>query len=182
MTGGGDGRAHDVFVSCAADGLGWAEWIAAALEGAGHRVTLGAWDEVPGTHRVSWLDGVTQRARRTIAVVSDGYLDSPAVSAEWGAAWSPRIMDGERRLLVARVTDRSIPGLLGQLVPIDLVGRSPLAARALLLAAVRGEAGQVEAVPAVEGGPAVEDGPVEVGRGETARGRTPSSPGPGELG
>ncbi len=151
-------------MSCAADGLGWAEWIAGALEGAGHRVTLGAWDEVPGTHRVSWLDGVTQRARRTIAVVSDGYLDSPAASAEWGAAWSPRIMDGERRLLVARVTDRSIPGLLGQLVPIDLVGRSPLAARALLLAAVRGEAGQVEAAP---GRTPSTGGPVEGGEGRS---------------
>ncbi len=107
---------------------------------------------------------MTQRARRTIAVVSDGYLDSPAASAEWGAAWSPRVMDGERRLLVARVTDRSIPGLLGQLVPIDLVGRSPLAARALLLAAVRGEAGPVEAAP---GRTPSTVGPVEGGEGRS---------------
>ncbi|WP_236706631.1 toll/interleukin-1 receptor domain-containing protein, partial [Frankia sp. ACN1ag] len=140
-------------MSYAEDGLSWAEWIAGALESAGHRVTLEAWDAVPGTHRVSWLDGVTQRARRTIAVVSDGYLDSSAASAEWGAAWSPRVLDGERRLLVARVTDRPIPGLLGQLVPIDLVGRSRWAAQTVLLAAVRGEAGRVEA------------GQVEVGDG-----------------
>ncbi|WP_256789328.1 FxSxx-COOH system tetratricopeptide repeat protein [Frankia sp. AvcI1] len=145
-------------MSCAADGLGWAEWIAATLEDAGHRVQLGAWDAVPGTHRVSWLDGVTRRASHTIAVVSDGYLDSPTAPAEWGAAWSPRIMGGERRLLVARVTDRPIPGLLGQLVPIDLIGRSPLAAQTMLLAATRGEA------------PPGEAGRGAVGWGETARG------------
>ncbi|MCL9793562.1 tetratricopeptide repeat protein [Frankia sp. AgKG'84/4] len=153
-------------MSCAEDGLGWAEWIAATLEDAGLRVRLGAWDVVPGTHRPSWLDGVTRQARHMVAVVSDGYLDSAAARAEWGAAWSPRILDGERRLVVARVTDRPVPGLLGQLVPIDLVGRSPLAAQTMLLAAVRGEGA----------------------RGETSSGRMPDRPGsaggalfPGEL-
>ncbi|SNQ48130.1 conserved hypothetical protein [Frankia canadensis] len=139
MTGGGGGRAVDVFVSCAEDGRGWAKWITATLEEAGYLVRLDAWDVVPGTHLPSWLNEVTQQARRTIAVVSDGYLDSATAPAEWGAAWSPRIADGERRLLVARVADRPIPGLLGQLVPIDLVGRSPLAAQTMLLAAVRSE-------------------------------------------
>jgi tetratricopeptide (TPR) repeat protein len=153
VTGGGEGRALDVFVSCAEDGLAWAEWIAATLEDAGHRVRLGAWDVVPGTHRLSWLDGAARQARHTIAVASDGYLDSATAPAEWGAAWSPRIMDGERRLLVARVTGRPISGLLGQLVPIDLVGRNPLAARTMLLAAVRGDAGPVETRP-VEMSPA----------------------------
>jgi tetratricopeptide (TPR) repeat protein len=142
VTDGGGGRTLDVFVSCAQDGLGWAEWIAATLKSAGREVRLGAWDVVPGTHRVAWLDGVTRQARQTIAVVSDGYVDSPLASAEWGAAWSPRVLDGERRLLVARVTERPIPGLLGQIAPIDLAGRNELAARALLLTALgRGEAG-----------------------------------------
>lgn len=126
-------------MSCAEDGLPWAEWIAGALEAAGYRARLGAWDVVPGTHRFAWLDDVTRRGGQTIAVVSDGYLASAAVTAEWGAAWSPRIAAGERRLLVARVTDQPIPGLLGQLVPLDLVGRSELAARTGLLAAVRGD-------------------------------------------
>ncbi|SNQ47145.1 conserved hypothetical protein [Frankia canadensis] len=139
MTGGGDGRALDVFVSCAEDGLGWAEWITTTLVDAGYRVRFGAWDAVPGTHRVSWLDGVIRQARQTIAVVSDGYLASPTAPAEWGAAWSPRVLDGERRLLVARVTDRPIPGLLGQLAPIDLAGRGELAARAALFSALLGE-------------------------------------------
>ncbi|WP_261562374.1 toll/interleukin-1 receptor domain-containing protein, partial [Frankia tisae] len=157
-------------MSHAADGLGWAEWIASALDDAGHRVTLAAWDAAPGTHRVSWLDGVTRQASHTIAVVSDGYLDSSTAPAEWGAAWSPRIMGGDRRLLVARVTDRPIPGLLGQLVPIDLVGRSELAAQTMLLAAVRGEAGQLEAgqleAGQLEAGQ-LEAGQLEAGRGES---------------
>ncbi len=181
-------------MSCAADGLGWAEWITTTLEDAGHHVAFGAWDAVPGTHRASWLDGVTRQARHTIAVVSDGYLDSPTAPTEWGAAWSPRIMDGERRLLVARVTDRPIPGLLGQLVPIDLVGRSPLAARTMLLAAVRGEAERVGAGHPGAGHPGAGhpeagrpeagdagEGRPEAGRVGTARRAETVSGGPGAV-
>ncbi|WP_308222692.1 tetratricopeptide repeat protein [Frankia sp. AgPm24] len=136
MTVGGDGRAFDVFVSCAPDGDDWGQWIAHTLEEAGHRVRLDSWDVVPGMNRIAWLNDSLQHSRHTIAVVSDGYLESPQALAEWGSAWSPRIAGGERRLLVARVSDRPIPGLLGQQVPLDLVGRTPLAARALLLTAL----------------------------------------------
>ncbi|EIV91768.1 toll/interleukin-1 receptor domain-containing protein [Frankia sp. QA3] len=138
MTVGGEGDALDCFVSYAEDGRAWAEWIAATLENAGLRVRVASWDRVAGTHQVAWLDRATRQARHTIAVVSDGYLDSPAALAEWGAAWSPRLADGERRLLVARVTEREVPGLLGQIAPINLFDRGAFAGETALLAAVRG--------------------------------------------
>ncbi|WP_235948021.1 toll/interleukin-1 receptor domain-containing protein [Candidatus Frankia alpina] len=127
MTVGGEGDALDCFVSYAEDGRAWAEWIAGTLEGAGLRVLVESWDLVAGTHRVAWLDRATRQARHTIAVVSDGYLSSTDAIAEWGSAWSPRLADGDRRLLVARVTDRLVPGLLGQIAPINLFDRGALA-------------------------------------------------------
>ncbi|CAO5166506.1 Tetratricopeptide repeat/TIR domain-containing protein [Frankia sp. AiPs1] len=143
MTFGGEGDAVDCFVSYAGDGQPWAEWISAALEGAGHRVANHAWDVVPGTHVVVWLDRMIRQAGCTIAVVSDDYLDSAQAQAEWGAAWSPPV-DGtaQRPLLVARVTERPIPGLLGQIAPIDLVGRGESAAESVLLGAVRASLGR----------------------------------------
>ncbi|EIV94490.1 toll/interleukin-1 receptor domain-containing protein [Frankia sp. QA3] len=144
MTDEGDGGALDCFVSYTEDGRPWAEWITGTLQDAGLRVRFASWDLIPGMHRVAWLDQATRQARHTIAVVSDGYLESPSAVAEWGAAWSPRLADGERRLLVARVTDRPVPGLLGQLVPINLVDRGRLAAQTALLAAVRGDSARVE--------------------------------------
>nr|WP_255649276.1 TIR domain-containing protein [Frankia sp. ArI3] len=138
MTVGGEGDALDCFVSYAEDGQPWAEWITGTLENAGLRVLVESWDRAPGTHQVSWLDRATRQARYTIAVVSDGYLDSPTAVTEWGAAWSPRVADGDRRLLVARVTDRPVPGLLGQIAPVNLFDRGALAGETALLAAVRG--------------------------------------------
>ncbi|MCL9762156.1 tetratricopeptide repeat protein [Frankia sp. AiPa1] len=131
-------------MSFADDGRPWAEWICGALERAGQRVANEAWDVVPGTHRVAWLDRVMRQAGCTIAVVSDGYLESPEAFAQWGAAWSPPVAGGstaDRPLLVVRVTDRPIPGLLGQIAPIDLVDRGESAAEAVLIGAVRARLG-----------------------------------------
>ncbi|WP_101834624.1 tetratricopeptide repeat protein [Frankia canadensis] len=141
MVGGEEGT-FDCFVSFAEDGRRWAEWITFALERGGQRVVNAAWDQVPGTHRVAWLDAATRNSRYTIAVVSDGYLNSPEALAEWGAAWSPPIAGPHRPLLVARVTERPIPGLLGQIAAIDLAGRGERAAETALLAAVPGGGGE----------------------------------------
>ncbi|TFE25669.1 tetratricopeptide repeat protein [Frankia sp. B2] len=151
MTGGGDGHgAPDCFVSYADDGRAWAEWIAGTLEDAGYQVLLESWAPA-GTHRVGWLDRAVSQARHTIAVVSDGYLRSSPAVAEWAAAWSADPTGGERRLLVTRVADRPLPGLLGQLVPVDLFDRSEIAVRASLLAALRGDRPQPEQPPGFPG-------------------------------
>ncbi|WP_261570332.1 tetratricopeptide repeat protein, partial [Frankia gtarii] len=141
MTVGGEGDALDCFVSYAEDGRAWAEWITGALEGAGLRVLVESWDRVPGSNWTALLDRAARQARYTIAVASDGYVNSADAVAEWGAAWSPRVANGDRRLLVARVTDRPVPGLLGQIAPINLFDRGALAGKIALLAAVRPDRG-----------------------------------------
>jgi tetratricopeptide (TPR) repeat protein len=137
-------------VSYAPDGQVWAEWIGWALREAGFLVALRAWDEVPGSNAVSWLNRVVRRVRCTLAVVTDGYLDA-ASSAEWEPAFAADPGGRERRLLVARTSDRPVPGLLGRIAPLDLFGRGELDARGALLAAVRGERARPEVPPGFPG-------------------------------
>ena len=165
MTVGGEGRALDVFVSYTSDGFTWAEWIASTLEDAGHRVRLGAWDLVAGMHRVTWLDKAVRETDHTIAVVSDGYPDSQEALKEWGAAWSPRIAGDGRRLIVAQVTERPIPGLLGHLVAINLADRSELDARFTLLRALPPARPTRDGAPAVDAADTVEAARAAAGRG-----------------
>jgi hypothetical protein len=49
---------------------GWAEWIGWVLENAGYPVVLQAWDVEPGAHFVAEMHQATQRAARTIVVLS----------------------------------------------------------------------------------------------------------------
>jgi hypothetical protein len=73
MTGSHDaaGGHLDFFVSYAHSDELWAEWIGWVLEDAGYRVVLQAWDFAPGAHFVDQMRLASQRAARTIAVVSD---------------------------------------------------------------------------------------------------------------
>jgi hypothetical protein len=112
----------DFFVSYTQADRAWAEWVAWTLEEAGHRVLVQAWDFVPGSNWVQRMqDGVTGAAR-TVAVLSPDYLGSVFGGAEWQAAWAADPAGRERRLLTVRVVDCERPGLLGQVVGIDLFG------------------------------------------------------------
>lgn len=77
-------------------------------------------------------DGVI-RAARTVAVLSAAYASSVYVSAEWQAAWSADPTGAQRRLLVARVANCALPGVLGQVVSFDLFDMAPERARDDLL-------------------------------------------------
>src|SRR5258708_23019630 len=88
MAGGGQhGREWDLFVSYTQADKRWAEWIAWVLEEHGHyQVLIQAWDFVPGSNWIAEMHAGTRGAARTIAVLSDAYLDSHYGSAEWQAA------------------------------------------------------------------------------------------------
>ncbi|CUU53996.1 TIR domain-containing protein [Parafrankia irregularis] len=133
ITTGGDG--WDFFVSYAQADRPWAEWIAWTLENTGYRVLVQAWDFTPGSNWVRGMDQGVAAAARTIAVLSAAYARSVYGAAEWHAAWSADPTGAKRKLLVARVEDCSRPGLLGQVVSLDLFGIPQDAARADLLRA-----------------------------------------------
>ncbi|MGH8902971.1 MAG: toll/interleukin-1 receptor domain-containing protein, partial [Egibacteraceae bacterium] len=77
------GEGPDFFVSYTQADRAWAEWIAWQLDEAGQRVVLQAWDVGPGSDWVHEMHAATATARRTIAVLSQSYLQSVHGEAEW---------------------------------------------------------------------------------------------------
>ncbi|MER5638017.1 TIR domain-containing protein [Kitasatospora sp. NPDC002227] len=127
----------DFFISYSPADERWAAWIAWTLEEAGYRAFLQAWDFVPGTNFVDFMDrGVTDSAA-TIALLSRNYERSRFGRMEWQAALRADPDAPERRLLTVRIEDIPVDGLLATLTYIDLVGiAEPARARELLLARV----------------------------------------------
>jgi hypothetical protein len=127
----------DIFVSYTKDDLEWAEWISWQLEEARWRTLFQAWDIVPGKNWVHSMHEGVQRATRTLAVLSPAYLRSMYGTAEWEAAWAADPLGRRRKLLPVRVAECDRPGLLGQVVGVDLFRCEPAEARRRLLDAVQ---------------------------------------------
>ncbi len=137
MTSGGDpGGGPDFFISYTQADRAWAEWIAWALEDDGHHVLIQAWDFVPGGNWITRMHEGVRDARRTIAVLSEAYLESVYGGAEWQAAWAADPDGTGRKLLVARVAECPREGLLAGVISIDLHGLSEDAAHTRLREAV----------------------------------------------
>ncbi|WP_239374601.1 TIR domain-containing protein [Frankia sp. Cj5] len=117
---------RDFVLSYAPADRAWAEWIAYQLEDedVGYRVLLQAWDGVPGSNWVAVIDWAVTHARRTIVLLSRAYLSSVSEQAEWQAARADDPLGFDRKLLPIRLEDCPLPGLLGQIKPIDLVGHT----------------------------------------------------------
>ncbi len=64
----------DFFVSYASADRPWAEWIGWALDEAGHRVLVQAWDFGPGANFVLQMDRAATISDRTVAVLSPAFL------------------------------------------------------------------------------------------------------------
>ncbi len=136
------GTAHaDFFVSYSVRDARWAEWIAWTLEDAGYRVLIQACDFPAGAHFVAAMHRAAQHAARTVAVLSTAYLTSAYAEAEWQAAWHADPAGQASALLAFRVEDCPRPGLLGQLVAVDLFDLDRDTAATRLLAAARDRRG-----------------------------------------
>jgi TIR domain len=132
-----DQAQRDFFISYTGADREWAEWIAWQLEEAGYTTILQVWDFAAGSHFVTEMHRATQVAQRTIAVLSNAYLESAFAEAEWQEAWRTDPTGVEGKLLVFRVENCPRPGLLGQLVSEDLFGVDEETSRSRLLAAVK---------------------------------------------
>ncbi|WP_344651375.1 toll/interleukin-1 receptor domain-containing protein [Cryptosporangium japonicum] len=134
-----NGDRRDFFVSYTASDRGWAEWIAWQLEEADYTVLLQAWDMVVGSNWQRMMNQATQFAERTVAVLSNAYLeDSPFGEAEWLVAFADDPQGLAGRLIPVRVEDCKPAGLLAGVVYADLVGRDKAEAQEVLLGAIRG--------------------------------------------
>jgi tetratricopeptide (TPR) repeat protein len=111
----------------------WAEWIAWTLEEAGYSVIFQGWDFRPGNNFVLRMQEAAAETERTIAVLSEDYLNAEYTQPEWADAFR-RDPEGKQRILIPICVRESKPsGLLSSTINIDLVGRSEDEARALIL-------------------------------------------------
>ncbi len=123
----------DFFVSYNGKDKTWAEWVAWQLEEAGYTTVIQAWDFRPGGNFVIDMQQATVEAKRTIAVLSQNYLDAMYTQPEWAAAFAQDPMGVKKTLLPVRIQECDLKGMLSQIVYIDLVGKPEDEARELLL-------------------------------------------------
>ncbi len=112
----------DFFISYTQADEAWAEWIAWTLEEAGHSVVIRAWDFRPGGNFVLKMNEATEGTNRTIAVISEDYLNALYTQPEWAAAFNYDPKGERRELLPILVKACDLKGLLRSTIYIDLVG------------------------------------------------------------
>ncbi|WP_406316850.1 TIR domain-containing protein [Streptosporangium sp. NBC_01639] len=129
-----DDRPVDIFVSYSPADERWASWIAWELEAAGYRTMIQAWDFVPGTQFIEFMDRGVSEAALVVAVLSRNYLRSRWGRMEWQAALRADPENPSNKLVTVRLEDCPLEGLLSTITWVDLVGvADPDQARALLL-------------------------------------------------
>jgi TIR domain len=125
----------DFFISYNSTDKAWAEWIAWQLEEEDFSTILQAWDFRPGANFVLKMQEASEKAKRTIAVLSPNYLCADFTQPEWAAAFR-RDPQGTKGILVpVMVHDcrHELEGLWPQIISINLVGLNEQAARKALL-------------------------------------------------
>jgi len=124
----------DFFISYSPADERWATWIAWQLEAAGHRTLLQAWDFVPGTNFIDFMDRGVRDAAVVVAVLSRSYLKSQYGRIEWQAA----LRTNPGKLVTVRIEDCPLDGLLATITYVDLLSvATPAAARQVLLNRLR---------------------------------------------
>ncbi|HEY1698921.1 MAG TPA: toll/interleukin-1 receptor domain-containing protein, partial [Trebonia sp.] len=94
-----------LFVSYTPADEDWASWMAWELESAGYRVVLQAWDFVPGTNFIDFMDRGVAGAAAVIAVLSRSYLSSRFGKWEWQTAILANPDDPAAKLITVRVEE-----------------------------------------------------------------------------
>ena len=130
-------RHHDFFISYTSADQAWAEWIAWTLEGAGYSTVIQAWDFRPGSNFVLEIQQAATEANRTIAIMSQKYLESTFTKPEWAALFAQDPQGKKQKLIPVRIDACQLTGLLAPIVYLDLVGLLENDARTALLGAFR---------------------------------------------
>jgi len=115
----------------------WAAWLAWILEEEGFRVIIYEWDFVPGTRFISEMHKALTDADRTIIVLSPRYLESKYTEAEWTAAYQAMLEGRKKPLVICRIEDFEIEGLLASMTTVDLFDVEDEIARERVLSAVK---------------------------------------------
>ena len=116
---------RDFFISYTAKDRKWAEWIAWQLEAAQFTSIIQDWDFGAGSDFVEEMDRASQKARRTIAVISPDYFKSKFTKAEWHVPFAEDAAGADRKAICANNL-ASVLQALG-----DLAQARPLFERAM---------------------------------------------------
>ncbi len=136
----------DFFISYTKADKQWAEWIAWQLEAAGYLSHVQAWDATPGSGFVEKIHSALQLTDKVLAILSAAYLKSSYEAVPWQQAIGRR--NTEPALLTFRIEDVAPPGLLEQIVYVDLFGVDEAVARERLLTAAQGRRAKPTRPPA----------------------------------
>ncbi|MCD7757139.1 MAG: toll/interleukin-1 receptor domain-containing protein, partial [Clostridiales bacterium] len=138
---------RDFFISYNHNDEEWATWIAGTLEEHGYTTTIQAWDFQPGNNFILEMQEAAITCNKTILVLSQNYLDSVFCQPEWAAAFKLDPMGKDRKVIPVRIEPVPPPGLLAQIVYIDLCGHSKEDAEAELLNGIRADAARKRKKP-----------------------------------
>jgi TIR domain len=127
----------DFFISYNKADRQWAEWIGWTLEEAGYTVIIQAWDFRPGGNFVLEMQKAVVGTQKTIAVLSEDYLNAEFTQPEWAAAFARDSEGLERTLIPIRIKTCKPQGLLKPIVYVDLIGLSEEDARQATLDAMK---------------------------------------------
>jgi TIR domain len=125
----------DFFISYNSADKAWAEWIAWQLEEVSLSTILQAWDFRPGGNFILKMQEASEKATRTIAILSPDYLSAEFTQPEWAAAFK-RDPQGTKGILIpvmVRECKLKLKGLWSQIIYINLVHLNELTARKVLL-------------------------------------------------
>jgi tetratricopeptide (TPR) repeat protein/transcriptional regulator with XRE-family HTH domain len=124
----------DFFIDYSPADEQWATWIAWQLEAAGHRTLIHAWDFVPGTNFIDFMDRGVRDAAVIVAILSGNYLKSRYGDMTWQATLRTDL----DKLVPVRVEDCPMEGPLATVTYLDLVDISdPAVASEVLLTGLR---------------------------------------------
>lgn len=112
----------DLFISYSPADERWATWMAWQLESASYTTMLQAWDFVPGTNFIDFMDRGVRTATAVIAVLSRAYMASTYGRLEWQATLRADPDNLSNRLVTVRIDESPLEGLLSMITYVDLVG------------------------------------------------------------
>lgn len=127
---------QSVFISYQHEDENWARWTAEKLKSAGYEVTVQYADFHVGSNFVQEMHEAVKSTDRTIALISNKYLQSKFAGVEWQAAFSDDPLGELRKLVPLRIEDVKPDGLLKTIVYADLFGKNEELATATLFGAM----------------------------------------------
>lgn len=143
---------RDFFISFNSADRKWAEWIAYELEQADYTTFFQHWDFSPGNNFVLEMHKAASQSDRTIAVLSQDYLNALFTQPEWSAALGQDPTGAKRMLIPILVGPCKPQGILAPIVYADLMNLNEEAARERLLSTAQRNRPKPEHVPFPGGG------------------------------